>query len=566
MSFLYKITFLIFFIISPFSLSQAEEDKQPQSVVAAETKNQTDAETREVLDSLSVINKLLSEISTLDEKFGNLEGDELKAAIITRREKANELITALKQFGKQAKAYDGEKGELKQIIKDDSNNLLKTGSLLRRDIDIYLKRLESNNKARDTLKADGLKSYQNDTKLVDVSFSLLSQYIKIIQSINFDPSPSVNFLKDALQLRAEFLSGQISLSNERLDDISKAIKINKDDSDAKSQLALAQEKLDADIKSLKQVIDMAKAISLDMKQYQTLLVKTTGEISTETLDSEVITVLIKDWWLTSKFAIQENTLSFLIKAFVFILVILVFKYLAKLASRVIERSLNSNRVKASVLLKSMLVSITSKLILILGVLVALSQLGISLAPILAGLGVVGFIVGFALQDTLGNFAAGVMILFYRPYDVGDAVEVGGVAGKVKHMSIVNTTILTFDNQTLILPNSKIWGDVIKNITAQTVRRVDMTFGIGYSDDIAHAERVLNDIVSSHAKVLESPETKIKLHTLGESSVDFIVRPWVNTEDYWEVYWDITREVKIRFDAEGISIPFPQRDIHVHQVT
>jgi small conductance mechanosensitive channel len=129
------------------------------------------------------------------------------------------------------------------------------------------------------------------------------------------------------------------------------------------------------------------------------------------------------------------------------------------------------------------------------------------------------------------------------------------------MNLVSTTIATFDNQTLVVPNSKIWGDVIKNVTAQKVRRVDLLFGIGYSDDIPHAERVLKDIVANNDKVLEKPEPVVRLHELGESSVNFIVRPWVKTEDYWDVYWSITRAVKVRFDEEGISIPFPQRDVH-----
>jgi small conductance mechanosensitive channel len=131
------------------------------------------------------------------------------------------------------------------------------------------------------------------------------------------------------------------------------------------------------------------------------------------------------------------------------------------------------------------------------------------------------------------------------------------------MSLVCTTLLTVDNQTLVVPNSKIWGDVIKNVTAQGVRRVDMVFGISYSDDIPHAEKVLQAILVEHEKVLDNPEPVVKLHTLGESSVDFVVRPWVNTADYWDVYWDITREVKMRFDAEGIAIPFPQRDVHFY---
>ncbi len=129
----------------------------------------------------------------------------------------------------------------------------------------------------------------------------------------------------------------------------------------------------------------------------------------------------------------------------------------------------------------------------------------------------------------------------------------------------NTTIRTFDNQIIILPNSKIWGDVIKNVTHERVRRVDMVFGIGYADDLLKAEQVLKDIISEHPAVLREPEPNIRVHTLNTSSVDFIVRPWVKTDDYWDVYWDVTKEVKLRFDREGISIPFPQQDVHLHMV-
>jgi small conductance mechanosensitive channel len=194
---------------------------------------------------------------------------------------------------------------------------------------------------------------------------------------------------------------------------------------------------------------------------------------------------------------------------------------------------------------------------------ALSQLGISLGPLLAGLGVAGFIIGFALQETLGNFASGMMILLYRPYDIGDLVEVGGVLGKVDKMSLVSTSLATVDNQLIVIPNNKIWGDVIKNVTAKDVRRVDMVFGISYTDDIPKAEAILEDILKSHDKVLSQPESMVKLHTLNASSVDFVVRPWVNVDDYWDVYWDVTRTVKLRFDEEGVSIPFPQRDVHVY---
>jgi small conductance mechanosensitive channel len=214
-------------------------------------------------------------------------------------------------------------------------------------------------------------------------------------------------------------------------------------------------------------------------------------------------------------------------------------------------------------MQDMIVGFSAKSVLLLGVLLALGQAGVSIGPLLAGLGIAGFIVGFALQDTLANFAAGMMILFYRPYDVGDLVETGPVFGKVHHMNLVSTTILTIDNQTLIVPNGKIWGDVIKNVTSQRERRVDMTFGISYADDVPKTERLLREILDAHPKVLRTPEPMVRLHELGESSVNFVVRPWVLTDDYWDVYWDVTREVKLRFDAAEITIPFPQRDVHLH---
>ncbi len=228
----------------------------------------------------------------------------------------------------------------------------------------------------------------------------------------------------------------------------------------------------------------------------------------------------------------------------------------------VERALNASMLHLSHLLRRMIISTARNLVVIFGVLIAISQLGISLGPLLAGLGIAGFIIGFALQDTLSNFASGVMILLYRPFDVGDVVDAGGVKGKVSSMSLVNTTFMTFDNQRLVVPNNNIWGSVITNVTAQKKRRVDLMFGISYGDDIERAEKILHEIVASYDAVLDDPEPMIKLHELAESSVNFIVRPWVKTDDYWDTYWDLTKAVKKRFDEEGISIPFPQRDVHV----
>ena len=319
-----------------------------------------------------------------------------------------------------------------------------------------------------------------------------------------------------------------------------------------------------EIGRLEALLKYMTQLDIDTVLYRSVLLRESSGVSLRLLDREAIGRVLEDSWEATRGAAAKNLPEMLFKLFIFVLILFAFRALSHLTGRLVRSALNRSSADLSTLLKDILVSGSGAMVMLLGILVALSQVGVSLGPALAGLGVAGFIIGFALQDTLGNFAAGGMILIYRPYDVDDFVEVAGVSGLVKKMNLVSTTINTFDNQTLVLPNSKIWGDVIKNVTAQKTRRVDLVFGISYSDDIDKAERVLREIVESHDKVLPEPAPNIRLHTLGDSSVDFIVRPWTKTVDYWEVYWDITREVKVRFDRDGISIPFPQRDIHVHR--
>ncbi len=261
--------------------------------------------------------------------------------------------------------------------------------------------------------------------------------------------------------------------------------------------------------------------------------------------------------------LEQNAGILAVRLATILLILLVTVVLARLARRVVARVLGSRRVHLSHLLKGLAIGAASKLVWVVGLLVVLSVLGVNLGPALAGLGIAGFVLGFALQDSLSNFAAGLMIMVYRPFDVGDLVTAAGVTGKVKDLTLVSTVITTLDNQLLVVPNGKIWGDVINNVTGQTMRRVDMVFGIGYEDDIEKARRIMEEILASHELVLDDPEPVVRVHNLGDSSVDFVCRPWCKTDDYWDVYWDVTQAVKQRFDEEGVSIPFPQRDIHVY---
>jgi small conductance mechanosensitive channel len=401
------------------------------------------------------------------------------------------------------------------------------------------------------------------TRQLNTFYELSLAHIQEMEKIGMDTRDAKETFARLMSQRADKLSGRIELAVTRVALLEKELKEVPGDADVTSKLNSARSNLALNTDSLEIILNLMEAMDLDTETLRTQLVTLTRDISSGFSDAGVAMTLLKRWLkgLTNWFS--ENGSGYIAKLFIALCILAVFRVVTRVLRAALEKALDASRVNLSELARRMLISWTSKLVMLFGIMLALSQLGISLGPLLAGLGVAGFIVGFALQDTLGNFAAGVMILMYRPYDVGDLIDVGGVFGTVHKMNLVSTTLLTLDNQVYVVPNSKIWGDVIKNVTAQKTRRIDMVFGISYSDDIPKAETILMDILESHQKVLETPEPEVHLHTLGESSVDFVVRPWVNVDDYWDVYWGVTRDVKLRFDKEGVSIPFPQRDVHVY---
>jgi small conductance mechanosensitive channel len=242
--------------------------------------------------------------------------------------------------------------------------------------------------------------------------------------------------------------------------------------------------------------------------------------------------------------------------------LLVAFLISRIAGMVAERAMRRVR-SSSALLRQFVVSSVEKGLVLIGFLMALSALGVNMAPMLAAIGAAGLVLGLALQGTLGNLASGLMIMVFRPFDVDDIVDTAGAYGRVMGMTLMTTTIRTMDNRTVHVPNSMVWGDVITNVTANEMRRVDMVFGISYGSDFARAREVLLEILTSHDKVLEDPEPNVRVHELADSSVNLITRPWVKTTDYWDVFWDVTETVKRRFDDEGIQIPFPQRDVHFY---
>ena len=410
----------------------------------------------------------------------------------------------------------------------------------------------------------------NDQKLfqyihaLDELYGALVEYVALADRYGLDASEAREFATTSLSDSAANRSAFLEMAIADVEVLRATASTLPDSTELAQWLRATETRVQLTAEILQETVSLMDALGLDTRVYRKQILTATGEITADVLDVGIIATLVSEWSqrVTALVATDGPKIGFRFLLIVLIMVAAI--YVAKLARQGTERALNSKRVHVTNLLRRLIIATAGNIVMLLGILLAIGQFGISLGPILAGLGIAGFIVGFALQDTLSNFASGIMILLYRPFDVGDVVDAGGVLGKVSHMSLVNTTFMTLDNQTLIVPNNLIWGAVITNVTAQRTRRIDLQFDVSYDDDLDKVERVLHEVVESHEAVLDDPETVIRLHALGESSVQFIVRPWVLTDDYWDTYWDLLKAVKKRFDEEGIQIPYPHRTLQVIQ--
>ena len=516
---------------------------------------------------LEVLNTDIGELERLFEPAKQAETLDREFLVYRQDERSFRLLEDFNDLTGDLDALEGETPRKKAL----KNRLIElsegVGNAILNRISDIRHRISRTNEDLDSLSGVALisaQAYINMLEDVRISYyQALVTYIESREMLGVSSEPLKNQTEPDLYIYVETLTGRIEYTGATLKKVKSRVTQNPGNADLKAAQSDLIMQHRVHVERLESMIPVLDALELDSSKYKTVMLEQSKNISVNFFSIQSLESFIKNGWSSFRSYVKKNAANAIVRMLLFIAILMVFRMLSRLTRRFVLAASNRSSLDTSQLLKNILVSTSGGLVMGIGFLVALSQIGISLAPMLAGLGVAGFIVGFALQDTLGNFAAGAMILIYRPYDVDDFVEVTGASGLVRKMNLVSTTITTFDNQTLVVPNSKIWGVVIKNITAQKERRVDLEFGIGYGDDIEHAEKVLTEIVSSHEKVLKDPAPNIKLHTLGDSSVNFIVRPWTRTGDYWEVYWDIMREVKLRFDREGISIPFPQRDVHLY---
>jgi small conductance mechanosensitive channel len=261
--------------------------------------------------------------------------------------------------------------------------------------------------------------------------------------------------------------------------------------------------------------------------------------------NELVSTYVIPWGINIVFAIA-----------IFIVGRIISKAIVKLLKRILQKT------EMDKILINFISSIVNSALLLFIIIAALDQLGVDTTSLIALLGAAGLAIGLALQNSLQNFASGVMLIIFRPFKTGDFVDAGGTSGVVESITIFNTVMRTGDNCEVIVPNGAIYNGNIVNYSTRATRRIDMIFGIGYEDDIKKAKEIMHEIIDNDVRILKEPEPLIAVAELADSSVNFNVRPWVKTADYWSVKFDLTEKIKIAFDENGISIPYPQMDLHI----
>lgn len=519
-------------------------------------------ETTAQLDQLET---QLTRLNALGRTTPEAEGDRLAALLYRRDERALDLLHDFVSVAEgilrlaEDSADQAALAERLALYNDSIDEGFSARlHRLEQRIDAQLLRIESLDGV-DRINAEAQVESLNDQRLRYLETMI--DIVRIRQKLAFPAGRFESVALNSLLDYAEELMGTVELRAATRGVLDSQLAKAGENADLKAGLAIQQHSIERAAAQLDRVVLQLERLGVDTSRQRRVLLKQASSVSVSLVDADLVSLLWEEIGSTFERWMRTQAVDVTAQTLLFIIIVVLARLLARFARAAVERTLNTHRGNMSTLLRDVLVSLTGGLILTIGVLIALAQVGISVAPMLAGLGVAGFIIGFALQDVLGNFAAGAMILAYRPFDTEDYIRVADVEGYVKKMNMVSTTIVTIDNQTLIIPNSKIWGDVIRNYTGQRVRRVDLEFGISYADSIEKAERILHEVLKEIPAVLKSPEPIIRVHRLGNSSVDFVVRPWVRTEDYWETHWAVIKAVKLRFDAEGITIPFPQRDIH-----
>ncbi len=545
----------------------------PQSVLAeqqedtASTSEQKISE--KVLSDDEVMHQLILNIETLElniktkfEEMAPAKGDERSLLGVQLlgldKEISNEIDAAVSLLERvREKSQD-----VSEYVTSLHRHLNKRNKQLNKIYEFVVLNLAELNKKSATI--DITKRFVFEQKLNkgrSIISGILLSYQNVIEAkqlLNIDNGHDVRVFSDVLQEMATESSSRLKLVSQQIEN--KKNEISNSNEEGKKDLEIGlnalNEKRDGIIDGLSLLITLMQKHGLDTVKLSQLLITASGTINQQIFNKDVIVGLFSQWQSEFEKWLMLNASSFIVSAIIIVLILFMFKLISGLTGRVFGRALDSSKIKISKLLRDFFVVSIRRFVMFIGVLIALSQTGVELAPLLAGLGVLGFVVGFALQGVLSNFASGLMILIYRPYDVGDVVEIAKIKGTVKEMSMVSTTMLSFNNERLVIPNNNIWGNLIRNITSESTRRVDLVFKVSLEADIEPLVQIFTEEVNKLDAVLTDPSPTIALNKQHETHLEFIVRPWVKTSDYWSTYWALCKSIQIRMNKEGVPKLIP----------
>ena len=531
------------------ALVQAKTLETSQAELAVKHKNKTIAKAEEVQDSLEETQDILEDVKEASSGVGD-------AGNPGAAQKAKELARQAAATIDDTSAAIDEAVETSRDVAGDENVQQALNSATQPEADALSESAHSARRATakvsDAAARTANASESGEGKEAERLAAKTQRAVDQAKDALVDTSSAVD---DAAEVKID------QIETKALDESAKAVAaLAEGEQDDKKEILSSVNELKAQrtalIDRLNVVVDelsLKLGTSIDGQEHEKVLpyrlyAAAVGDVKIDVSDTQALYSNVVGWMRSDAGGLRlaRNLGKFL-------LAVSGFWLLGIVVGKIVDKALRMTRITVE-LMRSVIVRTVRRGIMLVGIIVGLAAMEINVGPILAVVGAAGFVVAFALQNTLSNFASGIMIMIYRPYDVGDMINVGGVTGQARSMNLVTTTIATPDNQLLIIPNNAVWGNTITNITGSETRRVDMIFRISYQDDIEAALRILQEITHEHPLVLEDPEPVIAVQELGEFSVNFVCRPWSKTEDYWQVFREITRSVKERFEQAGLTTP------------
>jgi small conductance mechanosensitive channel len=552
------------FLIVPAAYGQ--EAVEPETAAAAEKAAEVEeTDMQRAQRKLSELNEATRSIDELLDASKGVIGEERKLLRIQAVSLVEDLEELSADLVKLVPKLEGDAAKIESLRN-------KTGDLFRYHADLFLagnkqitRELADLRRERASVPVERLAEFEdhiNETRArYDYTIEGANAVATRVDGIGLDASGMWTSIENAMVERADNLTARLQLTVSERDRIQERLRsarrvgATEKLSDEGLRGQAVQQRIDGILTSLDRTADLLEERELETAAYRRIMIQVTGEMTEEILDTQVLLGLGRDLLEGAGQWLRDNGPRLLFQSGILLFFTVLFRVGAQLSWLLLRMIVRPSR-----LLGSLISRMIRPVSLMVGLLFGFWFLGVNPATLLAGVGVASLVLGLALQDSLGNIAAGFFILAYRPYDEEDIVQAGGVVGCVKAMGLANTTIVTFDNRRLFVPNRKIWSEVIENRSAESTRRVDTVVRIGYQENVDSALQAIREIVVEHELVLEQPEPSVFVSELADSWVEIAVRPWVRAENWWPMTMDLPRALRIGLAKRGIEIPLPRQEL------